>query len=77
MSVGATEERGPGPDGVQGMAHRIGRIEPGMLADVIVVDQNPFEVPITQVHATKVKMTFVEGEPVYDLQARKSGQGSL
>ncbi|WP_371526528.1 amidohydrolase [Streptomyces sp. NBC_01283] len=53
------------------MAHRVGRIEPGMLADVIVVDQNPFEVPITQVHATEVQMTFVEGELVFDAGARR------
>ncbi|MEU6820836.1 amidohydrolase [Streptomyces atriruber] len=48
----------------EGMSHRVGRIEPGMLADLVVVDRNPFEVPITQVHATEVKMTFVEGEPM-------------
>ncbi|MEU7576353.1 amidohydrolase [Streptomyces sp. NPDC041068] len=50
----------------EGMTHRVGRIEPGMLADIVVVGQNPFEVPITQVHDTEVKMTFVEGEPAYD-----------
>ncbi|MEV8313904.1 amidohydrolase family protein [Streptomyces sp. NPDC059900] len=50
----------------EGMAHRVGRIEPGMLADLVVVDRNPFETKITQVHATRVKMTFVEGEPVYE-----------
>lgn len=53
----------------EGMAHRVGRIEPGMLADVIVVGQNPFAVPVTQVHATEVKMTFVEGEPAFDAGA--------
>ncbi|ATL31468.1 amidohydrolase [Streptomyces formicae] len=59
----------------EGMAHRVGRIEPGMLADVVVVDRNPFEVPITQVHATGVKMTFVEGELVFDADA-DSGRGA-
>ncbi len=49
-----------------GAANKIGRIEPGMLADIIVVDQNPFAVPITQVHATQVKMTFIGGEKVYE-----------
>ncbi|MGW6528579.1 amidohydrolase [Streptomyces venezuelae] len=48
----------------EGMADRVGRIEPGLLADVIVVDRNPFEVPITQVHATEVRMTFIEGVQV-------------
>ncbi|MGW6054952.1 amidohydrolase [Streptomyces sp. NPDC055189] len=50
----------------EGMAHRVGRIEPGMLADIIVVDQNPFEAKITQVHDTRVKMTLVEGELVHE-----------
>lgn len=50
----------------EGMADKVGRIEPGMLADVIVVDRNPFEVPITEVHLTKVKMTFIGGEKVFD-----------
>ncbi|MFJ2769219.1 amidohydrolase [Streptomyces sp. NPDC087300] len=53
----------------EGMAHRVGLIEPGMLADLVVVDPNPFDVPITQVHATAVKMTFVEGEQVFDAGA--------
>lgn len=56
----------------EGMAHRVGRIEPGMLADVIVVNQNPFDVPITQVHTTEVKMTFIEGELVFDARARRT-----
>jgi hypothetical protein len=48
------------------MASKVGRIEPGMLADVIVVNQNPFEVPITRVHDTQVKKTFIGGEKVFD-----------
>ncbi|MFF1698161.1 amidohydrolase [Streptomyces sp. NPDC058257] len=50
----------------EGMANSLGRIEPGMLADVIVVDQNPFEAKITQVHTTEVEMTFIEGELVFE-----------
>ena len=53
----------------RGMADKLGRIEPGMLADVIVVDQNPFEVPITRVHETKVKMTFIQGEKEFDAES--------
>jgi predicted amidohydrolase YtcJ len=48
---------------------RIGRIEVGMLADVIVVDQNPYEIPAKRVHATQVKMTFIGGEKVFDAAA--------
>jgi len=54
----------------EGMADKVGRIEPGMLADVIVVDRNPFEVPITEVHLTKVKMTFIGGEKVFDASSQ-------
>jgi predicted amidohydrolase YtcJ len=50
----------------RGIADRVGRIEPGMLADVIVVDRNPYETPARQLHETRVRMTFVGGELVYD-----------
>lgn len=50
----------------EGKSDRIGHLDTGMLADLIVVDRNPFEVPIRDVHATKVKMTFINGELVYD-----------
>jgi len=44
----------------------VGSIEPGMHADVIVIDRNPFKVPVTEIHDTKVQMTFIDGELVYD-----------
>jgi len=48
-----------------GHRDRVGTIEPGMLADIIVLDRNPLKIPITQVHKTKVKMTVINGEIVY------------
>lgn len=50
------------------MGHRdqIGSIEPGMRADVVVTERNPFSIPIAEVHKTKVLMTFIDGEKVYD-----------
>jgi predicted amidohydrolase YtcJ len=55
-------------NGARLMGHRdqVGSIEVGMRADVIVTETNPFEVPITDVHATKVRMTFIDGEKVFD-----------
>lgn len=44
----------------------VGSIEPGMRADIIVVDRNPFKVPVTEIHDTQVRMTFIDGELVYD-----------
>ena len=49
-----------------GNGNRTGRIEPGMLADLIVLDRNPYKIPITEVHGTVVKKTIINGEIVYD-----------
>lgn len=43
-----------------------GRIENGLLADLIVLDRNPFKVPVTEVHKTRVNMVIVNGEIVYE-----------
>ena len=50
------------------MEHRnlVGSLEPGMLADMVVVERNPFQIPETEIHDTKVLMTFINGEKVYD-----------
>lgn len=42
-----------------------GSIEPGKLADLIVVSQNLFEIPTTQIHSTHVLFTVVDGKIVY------------
>jgi predicted amidohydrolase YtcJ len=47
-------------------ANRLGRLEVGMLADMIVVDQDPYTVAPTRLHDTRVRMTFIDGEKVYD-----------
>lgn len=36
-----------------------------MLADLIVLDRNPFKIPITPVHQTKVQIAVIDGEVVY------------
>ena len=42
-----------------------GSIETGKLADLIVVSQNLFEIPVTRIHDTKVLYTLVGGKIVY------------
>jgi predicted amidohydrolase YtcJ len=42
-----------------------GTLELGMLADLIVLDRDPYKIPITQVHDTHVKVTMINGEIVY------------
>jgi predicted amidohydrolase YtcJ len=51
---------------VMGRRSEVGSIETGMRADLIVTETNPFRTPITQVHATKVSLTFIDGEKVFD-----------
>lgn len=49
-----------------GNANKTGRIVPGLLADVIVIDRNPFAIPVTEIHETQVLKVLIEGEIVYD-----------
>ena len=49
-----------------GIRNRIGAIEKGLLADLIVLDRNPFKIPIGELHNTKVKRVFINGEAVFE-----------
>jgi predicted amidohydrolase YtcJ len=49
----------------QNMLAMTGTLEPGKLADFIVLDRNVFEVPVTTVHDTRVLYVFIDGEQVY------------
>ncbi len=42
-----------------------GTIEPGKLADVIVLDRDPFALPPSEIGSTSVLATYVQGEAVY------------
>ena len=48
-----------------GLADRTGSIEIGKSADLIVLDRNLFETPITEIGATQVLRTVFEGRTVY------------
>jgi predicted amidohydrolase YtcJ len=52
-----------------GTRSKTGSIEKGQLADLLVLDRNPFIIPVTQIHETKVKMTLINGEIVYQAPA--------
>jgi hypothetical protein len=43
----------------------LGSIEVSKLADLVVLDQNLFEIEIEQIPKTRVVMTFFEGQQVY------------
>lgn len=57
-----------------GTAAKLGQIAPGFLADLIVIDQNPFEVPAIDLHRTNVLMTYINGESVYDRASSQAQQ---
>lgn len=42
-----------------------GSLELGKAADLIVLDQNLFEIPKSDIHKTKVQLTLLEGKEVY------------
>jgi predicted amidohydrolase YtcJ len=42
-----------------------GSIEAGKLADLIVLDRNLFEVPVSRIHEVKVERTLLEGRTVF------------
>lgn len=48
-----------------GLGDTTGSIEPGKSADLIVLDRNLFEVPVEQVHETKVTRTWFQGRLVH------------
>ena len=48
-----------------GNANRTGRIEKGMLADLLVLDRNPFRIAVTDIHNVKVRQVVINGEIVY------------
>jgi len=50
---------------VSGQEDELGSLTPGKLADLIVLDQDIFEIPEEQIHSTQVTMTVLNGRIVY------------
>ena len=48
-----------------GNTDRLGSIEPGKLADLIVLDRDPYEIAVTELHQVQVMRTLINGETVY------------
>jgi predicted amidohydrolase YtcJ len=43
-----------------------GRVEPGAVADLVMLDRDPFAGPVEEIGATRVVRTWVDGTPVYE-----------
>jgi hypothetical protein len=54
------------PAKAMGMAGEIGRLAPGMSVDFIVLDHNLFDIPVDEIHTTRVQQTFFAGRLVHD-----------
>lgn len=50
-----------------GIDDKVGSIEVGKLADLILLDRNIFEIPKDEIHATKVLATMMDGKILHDL----------
>ena len=53
------------PAEILGKGHELGRIAAGYLADIIVLDRNPFDIATRDLHKVKVRASFVEGKLVW------------
>ena len=48
-----------------GRDHELGSLEPGKLADIIVLDRNLFSAPKDEIKDAKVLLTVMDGNVVY------------
>ncbi|MEI6642631.1 MAG: amidohydrolase [Novosphingobium sp.] len=48
-----------------GMGSKAGSLEQGKLADFIVLDRDPFAIPVTEIHKTTVLETWVGGKQIF------------
>lgn len=44
----------------------LGTLEVGKLADIVVLERNLFEIPVEEIPNTKVQLTIVDGNFVFD-----------
>ena len=51
---------------VYGREKELGTLEAGKLADVIVTDRNLFEIPVDEIKDTKILLTVMDGNVVYE-----------
>jgi len=48
-----------------GVEHVTGTLQPNKLADIIVLNQNLFQIPVEEIRKTKVTMTMMDGEVIH------------
>ena len=48
-----------------GIADRVGSIEVGKYADMVILEKNLFEIPLEEIHKVKVCETIMDGKTIY------------
>jgi predicted amidohydrolase YtcJ len=56
---------------------KVGTLEVGKRADLIVLDQNLFEIPPTEIGSTRVLLTVLDGKVVFDASDDPADKGSV
>jgi hypothetical protein len=54
-----------GPAWMAGMEKKLGTLEPGMLADLVVLSDDYFTIPVDRIRGLEAMMTMVGGSVVY------------
>lgn len=62
---------------LMGHEDTVGSIEKGKVADLIVLDKNLFEIPVTQIGKTKVLQTIFNGSVIYDAATDPTGEEAI
>jgi predicted amidohydrolase YtcJ len=62
----AIEAHTVNPAQAMGLAQETGRLSTGLSADFVVLDRNLFDIPVEQVHATRVRQTWFAGRLVHE-----------
>lgn len=57
------------PAFILGWENKIGSIENGKLADMVILDNNPFDIPATDISEIKVLKTLLSGEVIFDVKS--------
>ena len=60
---------------LMGLDKQVGALAPGLRADFIVTDRDPYSAPTSSLHAVQVMMTFIDGECVFDRSKQPPGAG--
>lgn len=55
----------------------VGNIAVGKRADMIVLDQNLFDIPKTNIDSTKVLLTIFDGKVVYDVNSSPTSEDAI